>query len=189
MSNLRCYVVKFATSCGKECDKGVRLRIELFRKFAKRKIGDLLLIEFVFITPLLVMYIFAKIMQAMKRLFPVFLLLVICTICVTANAQSDYYIRQAESYMREAEYYNKQAAGYERDAEYYNKQAQGYLRDVDYYTRQHDYDKASTRTRWAKEATEKAQTRMKWAAEAREKARTRNKWAQEAMEKARQSQY
>ena len=72
-----CTVVKFATSCGKECYKGTWLRMDLFRKFAKRKIGDLLLIEFVFVTPLLVMYIFAKIIQAMKRLFPVFLLLVI----------------------------------------------------------------------------------------------------------------
>ena len=49
------------------------------------------------------------------------------------------------------------------DAEYYNKRTAGYERDADYYTRHQDYDKASTRTRWAKEASEKAQIRLRWA--------------------------
>ena len=33
-------------------------------------------------------------------------------------AQNDYYIRQAQSYQREAEYYTKQALGYEREVAY-----------------------------------------------------------------------
>ena len=43
-------------------------------------------------------------------------------------AQNDYYIKQAQSYQREAEHYTKQALGYEREVDYYNRQAQGYLR-------------------------------------------------------------
>ena len=97
----------------------------------------------------------------------------------------DYYVRQAESYMRDAEYYTKKAEGYDREAEYYNKKAQGYLREADYYTRNKKYDKANTYSRWANEASDKARTQMRWANEAREKARLRMKWAQEAMEKAR----
>ena len=33
-------------------------------------------------------------------------------------AQNDYYIKQAQSYQREAEYYTKQALGYEREVDY-----------------------------------------------------------------------
>ena len=36
-------------------------------------------------------------------------------------AQNDYYIKQAQSYQREAEYYTKQALGYEREVDYYNR--------------------------------------------------------------------
>lgn len=99
--------------------------------------------------------------QTYKKAMSKYLLLILflLTLCATAHSQSDYYIRQA----------------------------QGYMRDADYYSRHQDYDKAQTRTRWAKEASEKAKTRMEWAAEAREKARTRMKWAQEAMEKAKRS--
>lgn len=50
-------------------------------------------------------------------------------------AQNDYYIKQAQSYQREAEYYTKQALGYEQEVDYYNRQAQGYLREAEYYSK------------------------------------------------------
>ena len=75
-------------------------------------------------------------MKMSCKTFPYFrgfaVVILLLTLSVSVLAQSDYYIRQAESYMRDAEYYNKRAASYERDAEYYNKQAQSYLRDADY---------------------------------------------------------
>ena len=55
--------------------------------------------------------------------------------CLLAFSQSDYYMRQARSYQREAEYYTKQAQRYDKDAEYYNRQAQGYLREAEYYSK------------------------------------------------------
>ena len=55
-------------------------------------------------------------------------------------AQNDYYIKQAQSYQREAEYYTKQALGYEREVNYYNRQAQGYLREAEYYSKRKNYD-------------------------------------------------
>ena len=34
----------------------------------------------------------------------------------TSNAQSDYYKRKADGYLREAEYYQKKGEGYRREA-------------------------------------------------------------------------
>ena len=48
------------------------------------------------------------------------------------KAQNEYYIKQAQSYQREAECYIKQALGYEREVDYYNRQAKGYLRQAEY---------------------------------------------------------
>ena len=42
-------------------------------------------------------------------------------------AQNDDYIKQAQSYQREAEYYTRQALGFDREVDYYNRQAQGHL--------------------------------------------------------------
>ncbi len=50
-------------------------------------------------------------------------------------AQSDYYIKKAQSYQREAEYYQKKAEGYRREATYYLKKAEGYQREAAYYTK------------------------------------------------------
>lgn len=47
----------------------------------------------------------------MKHLLTLLLLLLAF---LPLHAQNDYYIRQAQSYQREAEYYTRQAAGYER---------------------------------------------------------------------------
>lgn len=55
-------------------------------------------------------------------------------------AQSNYYVKKAQSYQREAEYYQKKAEGYRREAAYYLKKAQGYQRDVAYYTKRSDID-------------------------------------------------
>lgn len=184
-------VVIFATNCGKNSDKIAWVRIRIFRNFAASMIFFFLVARYMRIfNRSTVLIPQRKIVSVVENahlsriLLSVFLFL---SVCGSVQAQSDYYLRQAEGYMRDAEYYNRRAEGYERDAEYYNKQAEGYLRDADYYTRHQDYDKANTRIRWANDASEKARTRLKWAADEREKARTRLKWAQEAMEKAKRS--
>lgn len=74
----------------------------------------------------------------MKQLMFIVLLLLSL---LPLRAQNDYYIRQAQSYQREAEYYTKQALRYEREVDYYNRQAQGYLREADYYSKRKDYNK------------------------------------------------
>lgn len=56
----------------------------------------------------------------MKRLMS---MIIILLGFLPLRAQNDYYIKQAQSYQREAEYYTKQALGYEREAYYYNRQA------------------------------------------------------------------
>ena len=56
----------------------------------------------------------------MKRLISI---IIISLGFLPLMAQNDYYIRQAQSYQREAEYYTKQALGYEREVAYYNQQA------------------------------------------------------------------
>lgn len=96
----------------------------------------------------------------------------------------DYYLKQAESYQREARFYFNQAEGYERDARYYNNQAQKYLKDAEYYAGKNDLDKVATYQRWAKDALDKARTRTRWADEARNKGKTRLEWAREALRKA-----
>lgn len=65
-------------------------------------------------------------------------------------AQNDYYIKQSQSYQREAEYYTKQALGYEREVDYYNRQAQGYLREAEYYSKRKNYDSVKTYQQRAK---------------------------------------
>ena len=47
------------------------------------------------------------------------------TLTVTVSAQSDYYIKKAQSYQREAEYFQKKAEGYRREAAYYLKKQRG----------------------------------------------------------------
>ena len=64
------------------------------------------------------------------------------------GAQNDYYVKQAQSYQREAEYYTKQALGYEREVDYYNRQAQRYLRDAEYYSKRKKYDSVKTYQQW-----------------------------------------
>ena len=49
----------------------------------------------------------------MKRLFLVVILQISLS---SAFAQSDYYIKKAQGYQREAEYYQKKADGYRREA-------------------------------------------------------------------------
>ena len=72
------------------------------------------------------------------------------------NLQSDYYMRQARSYQREAEYYTRQAQSYDREADYYNRQAQNYLREAEYYSKRENYDQVRSYQRRAKDATDKA---------------------------------
>lgn len=55
-------------------------------------------------------------------------------------AQSDYYLKKAQNYQREAEYYQKKADGYRQNATYYFKKAEGYQRDAAYYTKRGDLD-------------------------------------------------
>ena len=83
---------------------------------------------------------------------------------VTASfAQSDYYIKKAQSYQREAEYYQKKAEGYRREASYYLKKAEGYQREAAYYTKRGDIDRAKTQTRYAEDAIDKYKTQLRYA--------------------------
>ena len=94
----------------------------------------------------------------MKR----FLLLLSFLFCATVmSAQNDYYVKQAQSYQREAEYYTKQALGYEREVAYYNRQAQGYFREAEYYSKRQDYERVESYQRRARNATEKGQADRK----------------------------
>lgn len=68
----------------------------------------------------------------MKRLF-LFWIIGLGTILSAYPLSRDYYLKQAESYQREAKFYFNQAEGYERDAQYYNNQVQKYLKDAEYY--------------------------------------------------------
>ena len=83
----------------------------------------------------------------MKRLF----LLLLCMVAVVdiTTAQSDYYIKKAQSYQREAEYYQKKADGYRDNAEYYLKRAEKYQRDAAYYTKRGDLDRTKTYSLYA----------------------------------------
>ena len=68
----------------------------------------------------------------MKRLF-IFFVVGLWIVLPAFSQSNDYYLKQAESYQREAKYYFNQAEGYEREAKYYNNQAQKYLKDAEYY--------------------------------------------------------
>ena len=57
----------------------------------------------------------------MKRLF-LFWIIGLVTMLSAYPLSRDYYLKQAESYQREAKFYFNQAEGYERDAQYYNNQ-------------------------------------------------------------------
>ncbi len=119
----------------------------------------------------------------MKRLF-VFLIIVLEAIMSVCSQNQDYYLKQAESYQREAEYYFKQAEGYERDAQYYITLAQKYLKDAEYYAKKNDLSRVSTYQRWAMDASDKAQLRSRWAEDAKGKGLMRLKWAKEALKRA-----
>ena len=67
-------------------------------------------------------------------------LILLCMVA-TAHAQSDYYIRKAQGYQREAEYYQRQAEGHRREAAYHLKKAESYQREVEYYIRKENTDK------------------------------------------------
>ena len=99
--------------------------------------------------------------------------------------QSDYYLRQAQSYQREAEYYTKQAVGYEREVEYYTKQAQSYLREAEYYSKRQDFDRARSYERKAHDATDRAESYARKARDARERAQVYMRKAANALERAR----
>lgn len=79
----------------------------------------------------------------MKRLF-LFWMIGFGTILSVYSQSRDYYLKQAESYQREAKYYFNQGEGYERDAEYYNNQAQKYLKDAEYYAGKNELDRVAT---------------------------------------------
>ena len=83
----------------------------------------------------------------MKRLFLIITMMLGCASLV--SAQSDYYLKKAQSYQREAEYYQKKADGYRQNATYYLKKAEGYQRYAAYYTKRGDLDRANTYSRYA----------------------------------------
>ena len=83
---------------------------------------------------------FLAIVQAKGGLKKLISIIIISLGFLTLVAQNDYYIKQAQSYQREAEYYTKQALGYEREVDYYNRQAQGYLREAEYYSKRGAFD-------------------------------------------------
>ena len=66
----------------------------------------------------------------MKRIL---LLIAASLVFFTSNAQSDYYKRKADGYLRKAEYYQKKAEGYRREANYYLNKAAGYEEEAAYY--------------------------------------------------------
>lgn len=73
------------------------------------------------------------------------------------NAQtSSFYVRQAQSYQREAAYYLRQAESYQREADYYNRQTQNNLREAEYYVKQ----KNMTGRRYIKTEREIWQTKL-----------------------------
>ena len=78
----------------------------------------------------------------MKRILTLLMILLASKTLVLA--QSDYYIKKAQSYQQEAEYYQKKAEGYRREASYYLKKAEGYQREAAYYTKRGDIDRAKT---------------------------------------------
>ena len=80
----------------------------------------------------------------MKRLLFIFTMIAISVLSV--SAQSDYYIKKAQSYQREAEYYQKKADGYRREAAYYLKKAEGYQREVILIVQRHTL--VMLRMRW-----------------------------------------
>ena len=69
----------------------------------------------------------------------------IVTVDIT-TAQSDYYIKKAQSYQREAEYYPKKADGYRHETAYYLKKAEGYQREVILIVQRHTL--VMLRMRW-----------------------------------------
>ncbi len=53
------------------------------------------------------------------------LVTVLLGLITSSFAQSDYYIKKAQSYQREAEYYQKKAEGYRREASYLSQKGRG----------------------------------------------------------------
>ena len=88
------------------------------------------------------------------------LMILIMTSVYIVLAQSDYYIKKAQSYQREAEYYQKKADGYRDNAEYYLKRAEKYQRDAAYYTKRGDLDRANTYSRYAENEMDKYETQL-----------------------------
>ena len=116
----------------------------------------------------------------MKRLFFVVILLISLS---SAFAKSDYYIKKAQSYQREAEYYQKKADGYRREAAYNLKKAEGYQHVAAYYTKRGDLDRAKTYSRYAENEMDKYETQLRYAAQANDKAAMYLRWAADALKK------
>ena len=97
-------------------------------------------------------------------------------------AQSDYYIKKAQSYQREAEYYYKKAEDYWKYATCYLKKAEG-AREKLPITQRGDIDRVKTQTRYAEDATDKYKTQPRYAAEADDKAAMYLRCAADALKK------
>ena len=117
----------------------------------------------------------------MKRLLFIFTMIAISVL--TVSAQSDYYIKKAQIYQREAEYYQKKADGYRDNAEYYLKRAEKYRRDAAYYTKRGDLNRAKTYSRYAENKMYKYETQLHNAAQADDKAAMYLRWAADAFKK------
>lgn len=72
--------------------------------------------------------------------------------------------------------------GFARSDDYARK-AQGYQREAEYYTRRGDIDRATTRTRYSKDAMGRYETQLKYASDADEKAAVYLRRAAEALKK------
>lgn len=116
--------------------------------------------------------IFSTNWKDMKRFISI---IIISVGLLPLEAQNDYYIKQAQSYQREAKYHTKQVLGYELEADFYNRQAQGYLRVAEYYSKRKNYDNAKTYQQRAHNATDKAENYARKARKASVRSRLHEK--------------
>ena len=100
-------------------------------------------------------------------------LLLICVIVISVSAgyaQSNYNLKLAEKYTREAKYYQQKAADYRKDANYYFNKAKKYQRESVYYTKKVDVVRAKTKTIDYEDAMDKYKLSIRYAEEAEDKA-------------------
>ena len=107
----------------------------------------------------------------------------LCLVFMVVVPTYAYDKAKVDCYIREAEYYTKQAESFDRDAVYYTRQAQKQMKDAEYYSKRGNDSKVKTCMRWAKEASDRATFRTRRAKEARYKARLRIKWAEDEMKR------